>query len=273
MGFESKISGYIASHNTLGEESTNAIESVINSLPNLEDDKWPFLPRDIFNLSKPLSIEANPVQISYRSAMVHFSMSVKEIEDSIQAWLEKFENFFKQIPGVYEANVDIHCLYSGKYKNGNLNYHWKANTDRDGKVSWNFKGDPTNIEDMVNPVHFAHSYFSETLKEEVIKNMQWLASKAGRTITLTDKISRVKGNYDRHFTRITKFRTKLDHFKIRTSGAIGMIEGDNITFEFKTDNIRRIRRDENKLEIESVLDLNSSRLININVNEPDDNVP
>lgn len=253
------------------KESIDEIQSVIDTLPNLEDDNWPFLPKDIFTLSKPITKDGNPVQISYRSAMIHFSMSVKQIEDEIEEWLSKFENFFKRIPNVYEANVDIQCLYSGNYKNGSLNYNWKANRDRDGLVIWKYKGDPTKIEDIIKPINFTHSYFIEELKTEVIENMEWLGNQRGKQISIADRLSTVKGNYDRHFTRTSKLEFIIEDFGIRTSGAIARIEGANNQFEFRTDCIRRIERELNSLEIESVLDLNASRLINLEIRELGDN--
>lgn len=272
MGFESKISGYIASHRTIRDkESIQEIELIIDKLPNLENDTWPFLPKDIFTLSKPISQEANPVQISYRSAMIHFSMSVKQIEDELQEWLEKFEKFFKQIPEVYEANVDVHCIYSGNYKNGSLNYNWKAQRGENGIVNWEFNGDPVKLEEICKPVYFTHSYFAEELKNEVIANMQWLASQIGSTISITDRITSVKGNYDRHFTRTNRIKTKLKKFGIRTSGAMAMLEGDHVDFEFKSDSIRRIEKKDNNLEIELAIDLNTSRLINLEIEKPGDN--
>jgi len=272
LGFESKISGYIASHKRLTKESIEEIESVIDTLPNLEDDNWPFLPKDIFTLSKPLSVEANPVQISYRSAMIHFSMSVKQIEDELEEWLNKFENFFKIIPNVYEVNVDVRLSpYTGNYKNGNLNYHWKAIRDKEGNETWNYKGDPIKLEEICKPKYFTHSYFTEELKSQVIRSMQWLGSQIGNTISITDRITTSKGNYDRHFTRTNRIKIKLKNFGIRTSGAIATLEGDGIEFEFKTDSIRRIERMDNKLEIEISFDLNTSRLINLEIGKPGDN--
>ena len=254
------------------EESIKQIESVINTLPNLENDKWPILPKDIFSLSKPISQGSNPVPISYRSAMIHFSMSVKQIEDYIQEWLDKFEVFFKRVPDAYEANVDIHLFpYTANYRNQNLHYHWKANRDQLGIITWKYKGDPTKIEEICKPVHYAHSYFTEKLKNEIIQNMQWLASQVGKVIKITDRLSTVKGNYDRHFTRTNRFKTTIKHFGIRTSGAIAMLEGENLDFEFKTDSIRRIERVENRLEIEIAFDLNTSRLINLEIGMPGDN--
>jgi hypothetical protein len=59
----------------------------------------------------------------------------------------------------------------------------------------------------------------------------------------------------------------LKNFGIRTSGAIAMLEGENLEFEFKSDSIRRIERRENKLEIELAFDLNTSRLINLEIEQ------
>ncbi|MEM9930888.1 MAG: hypothetical protein AAF840_13790 [Bacteroidota bacterium] len=149
MGFESKLSGYIASYRRHNDEAfIKKIETVIHQLPTLEEDTWPFLPRDIFALTKPISATANPVRLSYRSAMIHFAMSVKQIEDGLPAWLAKFEAFFKQVPGAYEANVvvSLEPYTGGYYRNGNLNYFWKASTDKEGVVTWTFSGDPTTIE-------------------------------------------------------------------------------------------------------------------------------
>ena len=101
--------------------------------------------------------------------------------------------------------------------------------------------------------------------------MKWLGAKIGEVIIITDRITTVKGNYNRHFTRTNRIETTLNRFGIRTSGAIATIEGDNIEFEFKTDSIRRIEKVGNKLEIEIAFDMNTSRLINLEVKEPGDN--
>lgn len=252
--------------------SIEEIQSVLDTLPNLENDSWPFLPKDIFSLSKPISKEANSVQISYRSAMIHFSMSVKQIENDLEKWLEKFEDFFKRIPNVYEANVDVHLSpYTGNYKNENLNYHWKARLDKEGIVTWKYRGDPTKLEEICKPVHFAHSYFTEGLKSQVIENMQWIGNQIGKKISIIDKLSTSVGNYDRHFTRTSKFEFIINDFGVRTSGAIACIEGKNNRFEFRTDCIRRIERNLNKLEIESVIDFNVSRLISFEIGKQGDN--
>lgn len=204
--------------------------------------------------------------------MIHFSMSVKQIEDELGEWLTKFESFFKQIPGVYEANVDVHLSpFTFVYKNGNLNYHWKVDINQSGSKEWKFKGDPTELEEICKPMNFAHSYFTKELRDQVLENLQWLGNQNGKTILITDRITTVKGNYDRHFTIINTFELVMMHFGVRTSGRTGWIEGEKVKFEFKTDCIRRVERINNELEIESVLDINTSRLINIKIKEPGDN--
>ena len=192
------------------EDAIKEIESVIETLPKLENDKWPFLPRDIFALSKPISEKANSVQISYSSAMIHFSMSVKQMDEDLHEWINKFEQFFKRIPDVFEANVDVFLPpYTGCYKNEHLNYHWKAIRDEAGLINWEYKGDPTKLDEICNPVYFSHSYFTEELRNQVVTNMQWLGSQVGNIISITDRITTSKGNYDRHFTRTNRLRTKL----------------------------------------------------------------
>ncbi len=248
------------------EDAIREIESVIDTLPKLEDDKWPFLPRDIFALSKPISDEANSVQISYSSAMIHFSMSVKQMDEDLHEWILKFENFFKRIPDVFEANVSVFLPpYTGCYKNEHLNYHWEAKRDKSGSINWMYNGDPTMLDEICKSVYFENSYFTEELRSEVVQNMQWLASQVGEIIMITDRISTIKGNYDRHFTRTNRIKTKLKNFGIRTSGAIAMLEGEDVEYEFKTDSIRRIERSGNTMEIEIAFDLNTSRLINLKI--------
>ena len=251
--------------------SVEEIQAVIDSLPNLENDRWPFLPKDIFSITKPITKEANPVQISYRSTMIHFSMSVKQIEDDIEEWLTKFEKFFKLIPSVYEANVNIECLLSAKYKNGCLNYNWKAKRDKEGLITWKYKGDPTKPEEIYKPINVHHSYFTKELSNQVIQYMQWIGEQIGNKISIIDRLSTVKGNYDRHFTRTSKHEFTIENFGVRTSGAIARIEDSKNRFEFRTDCIRRIERNNNNLEIELVLDLNTSRLINLEIEKPGDN--
>ncbi len=104
---------------------------------------------------------------------------------------------------------------------------------------------------------------------QVVENLQWLSEQDGKRVSITDMLTTNSGNYNRHFTRTSAFEFEMKHFGIRTSGAIGRIEGQNSAFEFKTDQIRRIERQNNELEIESILDINTSRLIRIKIGETD----
>ena len=63
----------------------------------------------------------------------------------------------------------------------------------------------------------------------------------------------------------------VECFGVAFSGSIGRINGDNVHFQFKTDMISRIERNEMLLEIEIDLDSNTSRLITLQVQKPGDN--
>ena len=265
LGFESKISGYIASHLT-GDEAIKTIQKQIETLPNLENDEFPFLPKDIFNISKPINKEANRVQISYRSTMIHFAMSVKQLENDLEIWLKKFESFFKEIPGAYEANVDVSLSpYTGGYRNDNLNFNWKKVEITKSSQRWIFKGDPSKLDEIWNPINQTFFNFSEEFKNKLIENLQWLSEQKGKRVLIEDKLTTNRGNYNRHFARLNNYDFELINFGVRTSGAMGMIEGKNIWFEFKTDSIRRIERDKNQLTMELKIDLNTTRLIKIEI--------
>jgi hypothetical protein len=103
------------------------------------------------------------------------------------------------------------------------------------------------------------------LKNQIVENMQWLGDQKGKRVLIIDRLSTSKGNYNRHFTRKSSFEFMITYFGVRMSGAIGMIAGENIWFEFKTDIIKRIEKTGNKLELESFLDLKSSRLITFEI--------
>jgi hypothetical protein len=95
--------------------------------------------------------------------------------------------------------------------------------------------------------------------------MQWLSDQKGKHVLIIDRLSTSKGNYNRYFTRKSSFEFTITNFAIRMSGAIGMIEGQNIWFEFKTDIIKRIVKVGTKLELEYFLDLKTSRLITFEI--------
>lgn len=112
---------------------------------------------------------------------------------------------------------------------------------------------------------------TEEFKSKLIANLQWLGDQIGKEVKIIDMITCNKGNYDRHFTSTSQFNFVIEYFGVATSGAIGRIEGENVHFQFKTDYIVRIDKKENALEIELDLDTKTSRLINFQIKEPDDN--
>ncbi len=87
------------------------------------------------------------------------------------------------------------------------------------------------------------------LKEEIIATMEYLAQQVSKEIIVTDRISFNKENYDRHFTTTSNLRFKLKSFGVRISGAIAMMEGENLWFEFRTYHIQSIIRTENKIDL------------------------
>ncbi|MFK7934850.1 MAG: hypothetical protein AB8G22_15180 [Saprospiraceae bacterium] len=99
------------------------------------------------------------------------------------------------------------------------------------------------------------------LKNQIIEHLHWLGEQIGNEVEIVDKLSSNKGNYNRHFTRTSQFTFVIEHFGVAFSGAMARISGKHIHFEFKTDLISRIERKEDLLEIELMLDINTSRLI------------
>ena len=65
MGFESIVAGYIATNTSADMDRNqllNAVRKHIDGLPKLKDDKWPFLPKEIFSISIPAE-DINPVSV------------------------------------------------------------------------------------------------------------------------------------------------------------------------------------------------------------------
>ena len=153
MGFESIVTGYIATttNSELNrEELLNAISKNIDELPRLSDDHWPFLPREIFNISvTPLG--SNAVPITYRSIIIHFGMSVIQLEHELGDWLNKYETFMKSIPGVWESLVNIQMEpYTAGFDHGHLTYWWcKEFLPKSDETTWRYKGGPRNWEELV----------------------------------------------------------------------------------------------------------------------------
>lgn len=151
MGFESKITGFIAVQCTgkPREEMIQNIERSISALPRLQDDQFPYLPREVFAISK-LANGENLVPIAYRSIMVHFGISMKQLDEAIRVWIDKFERFLLNMPGAWEAIVQIEMApYTANYKMRRLSYHWfKEFKPKTYESFWRFEGDARNWEEL-----------------------------------------------------------------------------------------------------------------------------
>lgn len=106
----------------------------------------------------------------------------------------------------------------------------------------------------------------EELKNKIVETFQYLAKQNGKLISITDRITTVENNYDRHFTTTSTFEIKQASFGIRISGGIGMLIGENQSFEFRSDTIQDIKKSND--EIEFVIKIKESvfRLIQIKIN-------
>ncbi len=110
---------------------------------------------------------------------------------------------------------------------------------------------------------------TETLKQEIIKSLTLLDSWKGKQITIIDRISTIKDNFDRHFTTTSEFILELENFGVRTSGAIARIEGSEIVFQFRTGNIKTISQRENKIVFDIKIKESIFRKIEIEIKNPE----
>lgn len=153
MGFESKVSGFISvlRDGSSFEEQVKEVTKSLESLPNLKDDKFPFLPREIFGISR-LSAGENNVSIAYRSIMVHFGLSMKQLDEDIGIWINKYEDFLKSIPNAWESIVNIQMTpLTGNYQMNHLRYHWlKKTKPKSEDYYWLFEGDPKTWGELVS---------------------------------------------------------------------------------------------------------------------------
>ena len=273
MGFESKVSGYIAVYSRVDKDAIKLVKDHLSKLPKIEDDQWPFMPQDIFSVTEPINKDANSVPILYRSIMIHFAMSVKQLEDQLGQFLIKFENFFKEIPNSYEAKVNVTLTpYTGNYKNNQLTYSWNKQYSKNDSNNWIFNGDPIKLEEICNPINQENFQFTETFKAQIISSLQWIGSQIGKEIRLTDQLTTQKENSDINSTTSNSSVFILKHCGVRTNGTIASLEGDNFSFEFKTDSVRSIKKQNDQVEFELRLDTNITRRINIKTNMLSDSI-
>lgn len=152
MGFESRATGYIACRIPPDRDRVTLageISKRVDELPGLSDDNWPFLPREIFSISYTEPGLASQ-RVSYDSIIVHFGMSVKELEWGLDEWLRKYEIFMKSVPGVCESLVNIQMVpYSARVDIRHFTYWWlKEAVPGSGETSWKYIGGPRSLDEL-----------------------------------------------------------------------------------------------------------------------------
>jgi hypothetical protein len=110
----------------------------ISALP--EEDTWPFLSRSMFSSS------TNSIQTTYKSQIIHFGASFKQIEWAWEEWLTKFEALLRKM---YWDEVHLHLL-SEAWNASSVHYVWKDEDEEkaiypdhaDPVARWTFSGGP-----------------------------------------------------------------------------------------------------------------------------------
>jgi hypothetical protein len=112
--------------------------SAISMLPE-NDDEWPFLSRCMFSSSTP------SFQTTYKSQIIHFGASFKNIEWEWEEWLTKFEALLHTM---YWDEVRLHLI--SEMFNSSFHYAWKDDNEEraispdhpDPVTHWTFSGEP-----------------------------------------------------------------------------------------------------------------------------------
>lgn len=115
---------------------------VIGALP--EADAFPHLTRSMFSIPGD-----DPQQGTYRSQIIHFAASMKEVELHWREWLEKFESLLKKL---YWFNAVVHLRAEVL---GDEVYEWTVdanqivhylNDDPKPPTKWFFDGGPRSFD-------------------------------------------------------------------------------------------------------------------------------
>lgn len=110
---------------------------MIASLP--EEDDWPFLTRGMF------AVPDDSRQGTYRTQVIHFGASLKEVEDDWAAWLSKFEALLRRL---FWVSAKLHLEAE---RGGSHTYQWVAEPDQIDRwlgepplpvARWTFAGGP-----------------------------------------------------------------------------------------------------------------------------------
>lgn len=135
MGFDTTVAGYIVI-----EDDPGRVARALDLLPPLSADEWPFLPREAFAASPAEGLLAFTGR-----AVVHFGMSVKEVEGNWSERLDKFERFFKAA-GASEAFVTLTVPYANSGEgDGRFCWSWRLRWQPDRSRDWEFFGGPRDL--------------------------------------------------------------------------------------------------------------------------------
>lgn len=115
---------------------------IIQALP--EDDTYPYLTRGMFAVPG-----AEPQQGTFRSQVIHFAASLKEVESDWRKWLEKFEGLLRKL---YWFSAMVHLR--GEVV-GDHDYEWTVDANQivhflkdspKPPTKWYFDGGPRNFD-------------------------------------------------------------------------------------------------------------------------------
>lgn len=113
---------------------------------------------------------------------------------------------------------------------------------------------------------------TEKLKVEIVKLVSVLHQKIGQTVEIEDWICTNGRTYDRHQTRYGKYRIEIEEFYVRTSGSIATILNKNQQIEFRTDSVKYIEIQPDRLTIEIQMKDDVWRKLTLKNENPVDNI-
>jgi hypothetical protein len=143
MGFATPVFGYIKVEGDL-----KGALARIQQLPSIDEDEWPFMPREIFALGSA------DLRLNYKGEyIIHFGMCVKQAEGEWEQWLSKFEQLFKSMDATEAFVVLQHPSWESGEFDGRFYYKWELDwrekipigERRLDNREWIFKGEPRNF--------------------------------------------------------------------------------------------------------------------------------
>ncbi|BCL81747.1 hypothetical protein ccbrp13_42120 [Ktedonobacteria bacterium brp13] len=117
----------------------------LSALPE-DDDTWPFLSRSMFSSS------TNSIQTTYKSQIIHFGASFKQIEWAWEEWLTKFEALLSTM---YWDEVRVHLI--SEMFTSSFDYTWEDDSKEkaiypnhpDPVAHWRFSGEPRTFRPLL----------------------------------------------------------------------------------------------------------------------------